>query len=173
MAVLRRFSSLALSPSEHEVLRHHVVLCGFGRVGSALGKAFEAFAVPYLVIERDPDIIRRLRVRGTPCLYGDASHRELLMAAGTTDARLVIVVLPEIEPATLTIRRIRALNATVPVLARAHGRAEAAKLMVLGSTEVIQPEVEASATLIRHAMSQLKLPKDRVLEHVERYRETT
>ncbi len=43
---------------------------------SALGKAFESFAIRYLVIERDPDIIRRLRVRGTPCLYGDASYRK-------------------------------------------------------------------------------------------------
>ena len=163
----------ASSPAEHEALHHHVVLCGFGRVGSALGKALEAFAIPYLVIERNPDIIRRLRARGTPCLYGDASHRELLMTAGITNARFVIVALPEIDPATLAVRRIRSLNATVPVLARAHGRAEAAKLMIVGSTEVIQPEVEASATLIRHALGQFDIAKDQVLKYVEEYRQST
>jgi len=158
---------------EHEALDRHVVLCGFGRVGSALGKALDAFTLPYLVIERDPDIIRKLRASRTPCLYGDASHRELLVSAGTTKARLIVVALPEIEPATLAVHRIRALNPTVPVLARAHGRAEAAKLRAVGSTEVIQPEVEASATLIRHVLGQLDQPKDRVLKYVEGYRETS
>jgi len=161
----------ASSPSEREALRHHVVLCGFGRAGSALGKALDSFGIPYLVIERDPDIIRRLRVRGTPCLYGDASHRELLVIAGTLEALLVIVALPEIEQAALTVRRVRSLNPKVPVLARAHGRIEATKLLAVGSTEVIQPKVEVSATLIRHALTQLALPKERILDYVERHRE--
>jgi CPA2 family monovalent cation:H+ antiporter-2 len=58
----------------------------------------------------------------------------------------------------------------VPILSRAHGLAEANKLISMGSTEVIQPEVEASATLIRHALNWYGLPKDRILDYVERYR---
>ncbi len=158
-------------PSERETPRQHVVLCGFGRVGSALGKALDTFALPYIVIERDPDIVRRLQIRGTPCLHGDASHQELLAKAGTADALLVVVALPEIEPAVLAVRRVRTLNPMVPILARAHGLMEAEKLAAVGSTEVIQPEVEASATLIRHALSLFAVPKEGVLEYLERYRE--
>ena len=156
--------------SEGETLRDHVIVCGFGRVGSALGKALDAFGLPYIVIERDPDIVRRLRVRGKACLYGDASHQELLAKAGVAQAALVIVALPEIEPAVLTVRRTRRVNPTVSVLARAHGQMEAERLAAVGSTEVIQPEVEASATLIRHALSQLALPRERILDYIERYR---
>lgn len=158
------------SSSERAALRQHVVLCGFGRVGSAVGKALDAFGLPYIVIERNPDIIRRLQIRGTACLYGDASHQELLAKARTADASLVVVALPEIEPAALAVRRVRALNPKVPVLARAHGILEAKKLTAVGSTEVIQPEVEASATLIRHALSWFAVPKDHILDYVERYR---
>jgi Trk K+ transport system NAD-binding subunit len=39
-----------------------------------------------------------------------------------------------------------------------------------GATEVIQPEVEAASTLIRHALRRLALPRDRVLEYLERFR---
>jgi CPA2 family monovalent cation:H+ antiporter-2 len=155
---------------EGEPLRQHVVLCGFGRVGSSLGKALEAFSLPYVVIDRDPDIIRRLQSRGIACLYGDASHRELLIKAGAEDASLIIVALPEIEPAALTVHRIRDLNPKVAILARAHGLAEAERLGVVGASEVIQPEVEASATLIRHALAWFGVPKDRILDHVEQYR---
>jgi CPA2 family monovalent cation:H+ antiporter-2 len=35
---------------------------------------------------------------------------------------------------------------------------------------VIQPEVEASATLIRHALAWFGVPKERILDHVEQYR---
>ena len=42
--------------------------------------------------------------RHTACLYGDASHRELLMKAGAADASLIIVALPEIEPAALAVQ---------------------------------------------------------------------
>jgi monovalent cation:H+ antiporter-2, CPA2 family len=158
--------------SEGEPLQQHVVLCGFGRVGSALGRALEAFSLPYVVIDRNPDIIRRLQVRHTAYLYGDASHRELLMKARAEDASLIIVALPEIEPAALAVSRIRALNPKVPILARAHGLPEAERLGAVGATEVIQPEVEASATLIRHALTWFGVPKERILDYVEHYRQS-
>lgn len=157
---------------ESEPLQQHVVVCGFGRVGSALGKALDAFSLPYVVIDRNPDIIRRLQGRHIACMYGDASHRELLKNAGAADASLIIVALPEIEPAALAVSRTRSLNPNVPILARAHGPAEAERLGAVGATEVIQPEVEASATLIRHALGWFGVPKERVLDYVEHYRQS-
>lgn len=159
-------------PPEGDPLQQHVVLCGFGRVGSSLGKALDAFGLPYVVIDRNPDIIRRLQIRRTPCLFGDASHRELLVKAGATDASLIIVALPEIEPAALTVGRLRDLNPKVPILARAHGQSEAERLGMIGATEIIQPEVEASATLIRHALAWFGIPKDRILDYVDQYRQS-
>lgn len=159
--------------AEGDPLQHHVVLCGFGRVGSVLGKALEDFNFSFVVIDRDPDIIHQLQIRGTDCLYGDASHRELLMKARVEHASLVIVALPEIEPATLVVSRVRAVNPKVPILSRAHGQTEAGKLAAVGSTEVIQPEIEAAATLIRHALDGFAVPKDQILDYLEQYRQST
>lgn len=88
------------------------------------------------------------------------------------DASLIIVALPEIEPAALTVSRIHDLNPKIPILARAHGVAEAERLGAVGVTEVIQPEVEASATLIRHALTWFGVPKERILDHIEQYRQS-
>ncbi len=148
----------------------HVVLCGFGRVGSAIGEALETFGIPFVVIERDPDLIKDLRARRMPCLFGDAGNHTVLRHAGVASATVVIVGLPTIRPAERAVRAVRRLNPEVPLLARAHGRLEAEMLRRLGASEVIQPEVEASATLIRHALAILGLPKDRAIAYLERFR---
>jgi monovalent cation:H+ antiporter-2, CPA2 family len=161
--------ALRLQP---EMLGTRVVICGFGRVGSAVGAALETFGLSYAVIERDPDIIGALRTRKIPALYGDASYQELLLKAGADRASVVIVALPEIEPATLAVQRLRTINTMVPILARAHGRTEAQHLMAVGATKVIQPEIETAGTVIRHALAHLDLPKERILDYLERFRET-
>lgn len=148
----------------------HVLLCGYGRVGSAIGEALATFGIPFAVVERDPDVIKELRGRRVHCLFGDAGNAELLRQAGAASATLVIIALPEIRPAERAVRAVRALAPEVPLLARAHRRAEAELLRRHGASEVIQPELEASATLIRHALSILGAPKERALEYLGRFR---
>jgi K+:H+ antiporter len=147
----------------------HVVLCGFGRVGSAIGEAFDSFEQPYVVIEADAGIIRGLRERGVPCVFGDATRKRVLERAGAVGATLVVVALPEIDRANLVVRNVRMLNRDAPILVRSHDPSALDALLRAGATEIIQPEVEAAATLIRHALRRLSLPQDRVLAYLDRF----
>ena len=148
----------------------HVVLCGFGRVGSAVGEALDTFRIPAVVLESDPDVARSLRARGIRCLSGDAAQRGLLEAAGVRGAALVVLAIPGPGRVHLATRQVRALNPTVPVLARAHHPADSARLRADGATVVIQPETEAAAALIRHALDQLGRPADEALAYLDRFR---
>ncbi|MBI3108432.1 MAG: cation:proton antiporter, partial [Candidatus Rokubacteria bacterium] len=165
----RRGALWALPPEGHEPAEP-VILCGFGRVGSAIGEALETFAIRFLVIELDPDIVQGLRARRVPCLFGDAANRRTLERAGAARATLVVVALPESDRAHLVVRYVRAMNPAAPVLVRAHHASGMEALARAGATEVIQPELEAAATLIRHALRRLALPQDRVLAYLERFR---
>lgn len=167
---LGRVPAPAPAPGGAGGLDGHVVLCGFGRVGSETAEALEAFGVPYIAIEVDPDIVKSVRLRGVQCLFGDASNDQLLQAAGVDRAALIVVAIPEAEGAHLAVRRIRTRNPQVPILARAHYGADRERLIEAGATEIIQPEVEAAATLIRHSLRRLALPRDRVLAYLERFR---
>jgi CPA2 family monovalent cation:H+ antiporter-2 len=159
-----------VGPPAHE-LEGHVVLCGYGRVGSAVAEALETFGVRYVALDNDPDVIRGLRERGIPSFYGDGAHRRLLHRADTERAALVVVALPEAGQVRTAVRNIRILNARVPILARTHERAHHDILRKAGATEVIQPELEAATTLIRHALRRLDLPRERVLAYLETYRD--
>ncbi|HEY7142016.1 MAG TPA: cation:proton antiporter [Methylomirabilota bacterium] len=151
--------------------RAQVVLGGFGRVGSAVGEALETFGVRYVAVETDPDAVRALRSRGVPCLYGDAAHSELLEAAGVGQAALVVMTLPDAHHARLAVARARAINPHVPILARAHERQVGESLRADGATVVVEPELEAAATFIRHALHHLALPDERLAAYLDRFRE--
>jgi CPA2 family monovalent cation:H+ antiporter-2 len=149
----------------------HVILCGYGRVGSAVAEALETFGVPYAVIETDPDMVRGLRTRGVPSFFGDAAHARLLHAAGAEHAALAVVALPEVDRVRLAVLKLREANPSLPILARSQDRAHHTRLREAGASEVIQPELEAASTLIRHALRRLELPRHRVLAYLEQYRE--
>jgi CPA2 family monovalent cation:H+ antiporter-2 len=140
-------------------------------VGSAVAEALETFGVRYVAIENDPDVVRGLRERGIPCFYGDSTRRRLLQTAGVEHAALAVVALPLADQSRNAVRQIRAVNPAIPILARTHDRAHHEALRQAGATEVIQPELEAASTLIRHALRRLSLPRERVLAYLEHFRD--
>jgi CPA2 family monovalent cation:H+ antiporter-2 len=166
----RRRDALSAAPVDAPGVAGHVVVCGFGRVGSQVAEALETFQTPYVAIDADPDLVRSVRRRGVRCLFGDASSEHMLDAARAERAALVVVAVPQIERAYLAVRYIRRRNPGAPILARAHNYIDRERLVSAGATEVIQPEVEAASTLIRHALRRLELPRDRVLAYLERFR---
>ena len=162
-------TDLGVSPAR-EGLQDHIVLCGFGRVGSAIGTALATFGVPYLVIEVDPDLAGTLRTRGIPTLFGDAAHRHILQRAGVDKASMVIVTIPDPSRARLAVMYARRLNPSIPILARAHRATYHEVLARSGATEIIQPELEASSTVIRHALGYLKLPDTQIRAYLRGFR---
>src|SRR5881409_1427045 len=163
-------ATLTLGLRSAQALEHHVVLCGFGRVGSAIGEALETFGVPYVAVETDPDIVKSLRGRNVPAVFGDAAQRVILAAAQADHAALVILAIPENDRARQVVRRVRGFNPSVQILARVHDLAGRDRLAEEGAAEAIQPELETATTLIRHALERLSLPRDRVLAYLNRYR---
>jgi CPA2 family monovalent cation:H+ antiporter-2 len=137
---------------------NHVVLCGFGRVGSLVGTALEAFSIPYLVIEFDPDIVKALRSRDVPAIYGDPAQPSILDHANLRTASLVVITGPVGERAVTTAENIRRLQPHLPIIARTYGKQDREALVSSGANQVVQPEAEASMTIIRHALDFLKVP---------------
>lgn len=167
----RRARAEALEPGQAPTQQQHVVVCGFGRMGGSVGAALEAFELPYIIIEINAEIVRKAREHGLQCLFGDPSRASVLEAAHTQHASLVLVTIPEPERAYLTIRNVRKLNPQVPIVARAHRRADFELLRNAGATTVIQPETEAAASMIAESLGIVGVPEPQVLAYLEQYRE--
>src|SRR5580765_8611 len=73
-ALERRYDPLAELPATVDVatLSGHVVLVGYGRVGTRIAQAMSEKGIPYVVAEVNRESVERLRRRGIPAVSGDA-----------------------------------------------------------------------------------------------------
>src|SRR4051812_4163496 len=138
-------------PTRHPVpvtrLTDHVVLVGYGRVGSVIGAALTGAKVPLLVIESDEDIVETVRKQALDALNGNAADPELARAANYAAARCLLVAVPDGFEGGQVVEQARAINPTLPIIARSHSDEETAHLQRHGATKVIMGE-----QLIAHAM---------------------
>jgi CPA2 family monovalent cation:H+ antiporter-2 len=93
-ATLWRLTATAEQAAITDESRHQgsrVLICGYGRVGRLVATVLEAANVPYVAIESDLTRFRRAREKGHRIVFGDASRRSVLEAAGLPQASLLIV----------------------------------------------------------------------------------
>jgi len=139
------------APTRHPVpvtrLTDHVVLVGYGRVGSIVGAALIEARVPLLVIESDEDIIEKVREQGIEAIAGNAADPELAHAANYPAARCLLVAVPDGFEGGQIVEQGRAINPHLPIIARSHSDEETGHLQRHGASKVIMGE-----QLIAHAM---------------------
>ena len=63
-------------------MESHVVLCGHGRVGSAVAEELGRHGVPFVVIERNEEAVAGRIARGEDVIVGDATDERVLGEAG-------------------------------------------------------------------------------------------
>lgn len=147
-----RFKAPVQADADAAELRGHAVICGFGRLAHGLADALEARGIHYLVIEYNPLVVREVRPRGVPVIYGDAANPAVLEHAGLQRARLLAVLIPDSAAAEVATRRAREINPRLDIIARANTAGDIDRLRRAGATDVVQPEFEAGVEVVRHAL---------------------
>jgi CPA2 family monovalent cation:H+ antiporter-2 len=133
-------------------LRRHVVICGYGDAGRELAQAVLRRGFRCLVVDLNPYIIRDLRRRGVPCVYGDASQREVLEQCHLETAQVLAVTVPELVAAQLAVANARSINPGLDIIARGRGPDSHAILKEAGAIEVVHPEFEGGLEFVRHGL---------------------
>ncbi|HEY6673562.1 MAG TPA: cation:proton antiporter [Rubrobacteraceae bacterium] len=139
-------------------LGDHVVIAGYGRVGSFVARLLARLDQPFVVVDPNPARADEARDSSYPVVYGDAGAEPVLEAAGVRRARLVIVTVPDPVGARLVVERARSINPIVHVVARTTTVEQLEELGRLGVYEAVHPESEAGLELGRQALSHLDVP---------------
>lgn len=126
----------------------HVVICGYGRVGKYIGRALEMAKIPFIVVDYNHTTVAKLRQKGITVVYGDPADIDVLDYAQVDFAKAVVVAIPDRHTQELVISNAQTLNKRITIICRTHHEEDQSRLKSLGVTVVIQPEFEASITVV-------------------------
>ena len=118
----------------------HVLLVGYGQVGTKLAEVLQRAEIPFLVIDTDGDRVINARAAGYAAIRGNAADDEVLAEAMPLDASLAVLTIPDALEAGKVVQRLKAGPHPVPVLARAHSEAAVKHLLQRGADAALLAE---------------------------------
>jgi CPA2 family monovalent cation:H+ antiporter-2 len=151
--------------------RGHVIVCGYGRSGQALAHFLEREKLPLIALDSDPERVREAAAAGESVVFGDASRREVLIAAALSRASAVVVSFADTPKALAILAHVHELRPELPVVVRTLDDTDVARLKAAGAAEVVAEVVEGSLMLATQTMMQLGLPLNRVLRRLRDVRQ--
>ncbi|MFP5382115.1 MAG: monovalent cation:proton antiporter-2 (CPA2) family protein [Gammaproteobacteria bacterium] len=150
----------------------HVIVCGYGRSGQNLARLLEAEGISFVALDADPERIRAVAAAGVSVVYGDASRREVLVAAGLSRAQAVVVTYADVHSSMAILRHVRELKPELPVVVRTIDDTHIDALKAAGAAEVVSEVMEGSLMLASHALMLLGVPLSQVLKRIRDVRES-
>jgi voltage-gated potassium channel len=122
-----------------EQLRGHVVVCGFGRLGSGLAKTLSASSAGFVILEESVEQAAEARAQGYLCVTGDATSEASLRIAGVEHAHALATVLSNDALNVFITLSARALNPNLLIVARGELPSTESKLLQAGADKVVMP----------------------------------
>jgi monovalent cation:proton antiporter-2 (CPA2) family protein len=115
-----------------------VIICGFGRMGQIVGRVLNLQRIAYTALDADARRIETVRRFGQKIYFGDPTRLDLLRSAGAARARIIVIALDDREAILTLAAMVRREFPHLTVIARAHDRNHAHRLMDLGITEIVR-----------------------------------
>jgi CPA2 family monovalent cation:H+ antiporter-2 len=149
---------------------NHVIVVGFGLNGRNVTKVLSASAIPFVVLEINPDTVRVEKKRGIPISYGDASKETMLIHLGIETARCVVIAISDASATRRIVELSRKLNPHVYIIARTRYSSEVNPLYSLGANDVIPEEFETSIEIISRVLHNFFIPANEIEKHISEVR---
>ncbi len=151
-------------------LSHHVIICGYGRVGQNVAHLLEFEGIRYVALDLDPVLVQNAIEAKEPVSYGDGANIHLLKAAGLAQAAALVISLKGEESALKILHQVRQIDTKIPVLVRTEDETNLRELQEAGATEVVPETLEASLMLSSHLLLALKIPEALVSSRIRQIR---
>ena len=134
-------------------IANHVILIGYGRVGSELARLLTARGVPLVVIDDEETLVAHARAAGFPAIRGNAVNERVLREAMPERANTVMLAIPNALEGGEIIARLRAINPALSIVARGHSDIEVKHLLDHGADAAVMAERELAYSLAEMVMA--------------------
>ncbi|MBT5641100.1 MAG: potassium transporter [Rhodobiaceae bacterium] len=151
-------------------LSDHVILCGYGRSGQFLGRFLKEENISFIAIDMDLNRVNDAASAGEKVMYGDASRRVVLNAAGISTCKAVIITYADDRASSKVLSVIRESYLELPIIVRTTDETSIERLQEEGASEVVPEVLEGSLMLGSHALIMLGIPLGRVVKKIRAFR---
>jgi Kef-type potassium/proton antiporter, CPA2 family (TC 2.A.37.1) len=134
---------------------HKVILAGFGRLGTDMGRFLISAGIKPVILDYDPDNVDVLRKFGFEVYYGDITRLDLLEAAGAAEAELLIIAIGDIDKSRKLIELAGKHYPHLKIAVNAYDRTSAHELMDLGITQIRRETFGSALALGQDALKLL------------------
>jgi len=134
---------------------HKVILAGFGRLGTDLGRFLISAGIKPVILDHDASNVEVLRKFGFEVYYGDVTRLDLLEAAGAAEAELLVVTIGDIDKVTELIELAEKHYPHLKIAANVSDRSSAYQLMDLGITAIRRETFGSALALGQDALKML------------------
>jgi monovalent cation:proton antiporter-2 (CPA2) family protein len=167
-----RFGTLEKDERKADVVdeSNPVIIAGYGRVGTIIGRLLRVSGIGATVLEVDSDQVELLRKLGHKVFYGDASRLDLLRAAGAESARVLVVALDDPDRILGLVETARKHFPHLKVLSRAISRTHAYELLEVGLDSVYRETLDSSLRIGFDILRELGMPGFEALRRTRRFR---
>ena len=121
-------------------LSEHVIVCGYGRNGMQAVERLITYKKPFVVIERDKEVIEKFAEEDILFIEGDTNEDEVLIDAGIERAQYLIAAMPDDATNLFVVLSARQMNKELFIISRASLQTSQKKLLLAGADKVIMPD---------------------------------
>ena len=154
------------APTIHD----HVIIAGFGLNGRNLAAALAESGVPHVILELNPETVRRMRAEGHDIHYGDCTRAAVLERAGILRARAYVVAISDPASTRRSVRVARELAPDLRIFVRTEYVSEVDELKWLGASEVVPAEFETAISLFERVLTIYDVPGEQIDDLADRMR---
>ncbi len=150
---------------------NHVIIIGFGLNGRNLARVLKETKIPYVILELNPETVRKMKKKGEPIYYGDGTSSEILNKLGLKRAKVIVVAISDPNATRKIVQIAKIENPKIHIIVRTRFISEIEELKQLGADEVIPEEFETSLEIFARVLHIFNVPRNKILQMIETIRQ--
>ena len=168
-SISKRFGSLESATKkagETEELKDHAIIVGFGLNGKNLARVLKETGIKYIVIELNPETVKKEKLNGEKIIYGDITKENILHHTKIETAKIIVFAISDPAASRIGLQNAKRLNPSVYAIVRTRFTKEIKDLHKLGADEVIPEEFETSLQIFSKVLEQYHIPLNVIMKQV-------
>lgn len=160
-------------PAYDEILDQQptMIIAGFGRFGQTIARVAHLQHQKFTAIDSNLEKVDFVRNYGGHLYYGDATHPDILRAAGIQQAKVFILAIDDIEDSMNVARHIRLNYPELQLLVRARDRHHVHLLRDLGVQHIWRETYLSSLGMAYRALCDLGVSDSDAKKSIELFRD--